>query len=253
MLSLAVVTTVSAVSLGSLQPEAQRPPLADGFVNRNDVDWQACLQEETVAQTGMIKIAIEDMQSGEFKDHPCVLYKCNSPLDNPFFLRFIKEGKESSTTLLNLHWPTVLDENYLFSSRVESDRDNIGYGFRIGVASDTNDRFHFRKFFFHSMGDLNAFVAPVAGQSSPPATYTKVDFFKAPQYKITVVNAHVDPTNKFGDHYAGNLDVLQAFATQGVGGTTKQSVQTTTPVPAATAADADDVVEYVKPTNPALQ
>lgn len=202
MLVLAVA--VSAVSL-SIAPKHHGDFNSDGtptWINRNDVDWEPCSVAQIVGQSSLLTVAIEE-EHGSFVDHHAFLYRCATGM-NPFYLRH--SLPQGGTVLLKLLWPDILDENYLFASTAE-DKDQIGYGFRIGVASATKDRFHFRRFFFHTLADMNHFIVATSTlMNNTPTKLHKADFFKAPRYTIAGVQNHAETMNEFGDHYFGKKD-----------------------------------------------
>jgi len=195
--SLLVAATVAAGL--ALQPIPDGSP---AWVNRNDVDWEECEPHQVVSHSDVLTVAIEEEQGG-FVDHHAILYRC-ATADNPFYLRF--SHKEGGTTFINMQWPSVLDETYLFASTSE-DKDKIGYGFRVMVASDTKKRYHFRRFFFHTLTDFNRFMTTVSTQmNNEPTILHKADFFKAPRFEIESVTGFTQPTNEFGDHFWGQVD-----------------------------------------------
>jgi len=181
------------------------------WVNRNDVDWEACHPTQVMAQSGVLDISIED-DEGVFHNHHSFLYRCAMG-PNPFYLRYTLPS--GGSVMLKMQWPDVLDENYLFSSK-EKTRDDIGYGFRIAVCSDTKDRFHYRRFFFNGLGDMNKFIQAqstmMSGMNTPTAL-AKEDFFKAPRYHISRNIEEVKPVNQFGDHYVGISNPVKLLRT----------------------------------------
>ena len=100
------------------------------------------------------------------------------------------------------HRPSVLDENYLFASTTpDHDKDAISYGFRVMVSSASKKHYHFRRFLFPNLGELNAFIGAVSSMTNnAAATLTKADFFKAPRYDLPIVGPG-SPENAFGDHF----------------------------------------------------
>jgi hypothetical protein len=185
------------------------------WLNRNDIDWEICHLNQVVGQSGIMNLALEDEDEGnKFTDHHAFLYRCDTG-PNPFYLRYTKPT--GGSVLLKIQWPTILDENYLFATKAE-DRDHIGYGFRIAVCSSTNTRWHYRKFFFHSLRSLNRFVEATStlmnGQHN---VLHKADFFKAPRFDVPGINdGHNNDVNAYGDHFFGNEDTeLLKAADQG--------------------------------------
>jgi len=186
------------------------------WLNRNDIDWETCHLNQVVGQSGLMNLALEDEdESNTFTDHHAFLYRCQTG-PNPFYLRYTKPT--GGSVLLKIQWPTILDENFLFATKAE-DRDHIGYGFRIAVASSTKTRWHYRKFFFHTLRSLNRFVTATStlmnGQKN---VLHKADFFKAPRYDIPLRDegGHDSQVNAFGDHFFGMTDTeLLKAADQG--------------------------------------
>jgi len=180
------------------------------WVNRNDVDWKACNMDQVSAQSALLTVAIEEkLHQGKFEDHHAFLYRCDVG-ENPFYLRYTLQT--GGTTLLNLQWPSILDETYLFASAPE-DKDKIGYGFRIMVSSETKQRAHFRRFFFHTLKDMNRFISAVSKMTNDaPTILHKADFFKAPRFDIDAIADATTSHNEFGDHYFGvrDADLLKA-------------------------------------------
>lgn len=184
------------------------------WLNRNDIDWETCHLNQVVGQSGLLNLALEDGdETNKFTDHHAFLYRCQTG-PNPFYLRYTK--RTGGSVLLKIQWPTVLDANYLFATKAD-DRDNIGYGFRIAVTSSTLTRWHYRKFYFHTLRSLNRFVTATStlmnGQHN---VLHKEDFFKAPRYDIPNVDEEGGDVNAYGDHFFGMEDTeLLAAADQG--------------------------------------
>eukprot|EP00462_Mataza_sp_D1_P005991 CAMPEP_0175119688 /NCGR_PEP_ID=MMETSP0087-20121206/202_1 /TAXON_ID=136419 /ORGANISM="Unknown Unknown, Strain D1" /LENGTH=218 /DNA_ID=CAMNT_0016401047 /DNA_START=426 /DNA_END=1082 /DNA_ORIENTATION=+ len=181
------------------------------WLNRNDIDWETCHLNQVKGQSGILTLAIEENE-GHFVTHHAFLYRCDTG-PNPFYLRYTTPDGRS--VLIKLQWPTILDENYLFATKA-LDRDHIGYGFRIAVASSTQTRWHYRRFYFTSLRSLNRFVLAQSflmnGQKN---VLHKADFFKAPRIAIAGVDElrNDDNLNAYGDHKSyghENKDLLQA-------------------------------------------
>lgn len=199
MQALCLLAGVTLTAALSLQPIPDGTP---AWVNRNDVDWESCAKEQVVAQSNILTIALEE-DDGAFVDHHALLYRCATE-DNPFYLRVTNQ--EGGTTFINMQWPSVLDETYLFAS-VSEDKDKIGYGFRVMVSSQTKKRYHFRRFFFHTLTDFNRFVKATSSMTNAQATILhKADFFKAPRFDIESVSTFTQPQNEFGDKFWGLQD-----------------------------------------------
>lgn len=169
------------------------------WLNRNDIDWEACHLNQVKGQSGIITLAIEEgLESNHFVTHHAFLYRCDTG-PNPFYLRYTTPEGES--ILLKLQWPTILDANYLFATKA-IDRDHIGYGFRIAVCSATKSRWHYRKFYFTSLRSLNRFVlAQSFLMNKQHNVLHKVDFFKAPRITVDGIDdLRNDESNAYGDH-----------------------------------------------------
>jgi len=210
-LASSVVAVPLAKSHGTKPRDAVEVTGKPKWVNRNDVDWKDCDKSQVVAESGMLTVAVEEglLHHDNFVDHHAFLYRCDVD-ENPFYLRYTLPT--GGTTLLNLQWPSILDETYLFASTSE-DKDKIGYGFRILVSSSTEQRAHFKRFFFHSLKDLNRFIAATSTMTNNgPTILHKADFFKAPRYDIDMSDSIASQHNEFGDHYYGlkDADLLKA-------------------------------------------
>jgi hypothetical protein len=173
------------------------------WLNRNDIDWEICHLNQVVGQSGLLNVGLEE-DDGKIVDHHAFLYRCDTG-PNPFYLRYTK--REGGSVLIKLQWPTILDENYLYATKAE-DRDHIGYGFRIAVASSTKTRWHYRRFFFHTLRSLNRFVdATSTLMNGQHNVLHKADFFKAPRFDIpNIEQGHDQAINEYGDHYFGVYD-----------------------------------------------
>lgn len=200
MQTIVCVLAGASVAMGlALQPIPDGTP---AWVNRNDVDWESCSKSQVLAQSDILTVALEE-EDNNFVDHHALLYRCSTE-DNPFYLRLTNQ--KGGTTFINLQWPSILDETYLFATTAE-DKDQIGYGFRIMVSSDTKKRYHFRRFFFHTLTDMNRFIKSTSTMTNGVATILhKADFFKAPRYDISSVLPLNQASNEFGDKYFGNVD-----------------------------------------------
>lgn len=222
---LALVCAVGALSIkdddketyirhGAIKADGPVQIVVDGksnWLNRNDIDWETCHLNQVTGQSGLLNLALEDEdESNKFTDHHAFLYRCDTGL-NPFYLRYTK--KTGGSVLLKIQWPTILDANYLLASKSE-DRDEIAYGFRIAVTSNTKSRWHYRKFMFHTLRSLNRFVEATStllnGQHN---TLHKADFFKAPRLELGHFNdGHNNDVNAYGDHFfgLGDTELLKA-------------------------------------------
>lgn len=202
LLSLGVALGSSAVpkATGPVEVTADDKP---NWLNRNDIDWETCHLNQVKGQSGILTLSIEE-EENHFVTHHAFLYRCDTG-PNPFYLRYTTPDGKS--VLLKLQWPTILDANYLFASKA-IDRDHIGYGFRIAVASETLTRWHYRKFYFTSLRSLNRFVLAQShlmnGQHN---VLHKIDFFKAPRIDVEGVDElRTDHTNAYGDHASYGID-----------------------------------------------
>jgi hypothetical protein len=197
---LAAVGVSAALSLhkDALQPPPHNADGKPAWVNRNDVDWESCDSSQVLQQSEILDVALEE-EHGGFHDHHGVLYRCSTEA-NPFYLRYSNKKTLTGTTFINLQWPSVLDETYLFATTAE-DKDKIQYGFRIMVSSDTKKRYHFRRFLFHTLDGINHFIKSVSTMTNDsPSLLGKADFFKAPRYAIPALS-HSAPENEFGDRF----------------------------------------------------